>query len=339
MTTNDGRWWSSCGLQSNANQFRFKKLPLVWPLVLHCVDDDIRPNRTQHVALVQHRRHPAHQMTHWSSYFADNCSCNHKYWHSIQILRFRRSIAAANCSRACSCRCACYCCCWMQRLRRRRRYCCDWMWPRWRAALSHYARIHIWMELTIAMRCCHCWSIGFHLYRCWPRSMANANCQMYEVHRLRWNAFANCSLATPMASMRTTNGSANAAISINYDRDGIVVMSDAHDLANLSVWDSFWDLNFQAKQREGEEGRNRIWIKTVDLLANPKRPMDKIMQKNQMCCFRIHRVPSLSSFLFMPMSTPPLLPLPLPFFFGFRFLVCMPSFRIASGRLTPCSLK
>lgn len=36
------------------------------------------------------------------------------------------------------------------------------------------------------------------------------------------------------------------------------------------------------------------------------------------------------------MSTPPL---PLPFFFGLRFLVCIPSFRIASGRLTPCNLK
>lgn len=31
--------------------------------------------------------------------------------------------------------------------------------------------------------------------------------------------------------------------------------------------------------------------------------------------------------------------LPLPPFFGFRFLVCMPSLRMASGRLTPCNLK
>lgn len=53
------------------------------------------------------------------------------------------------------------------------------------------------------------------------------------------------------------------------------------------------------------------------------------------CVCAYVNIPSLSSFLPSPSSTAPL---PLPFFFGFRLRVCMPSFRMASGRLTPCSL-
>jgi hypothetical protein len=42
----------------------------------------------------------------------------------------------------------------------------------------------------------------------------------------------------------------------------------------------------------------------------------------------------MSSFLTKPITSGPL-----PAFFGFRFLVWIPSFRIASGRLIPCNLK
>lgn len=44
-------------------------------------------------------------------------------------------------------------------------------------------------------------------------------------------------------------------------------------------------------------------------------------------------IPSFWAELASSRSTPP------EGFFGFRFLVCIPSFRIASGRFTPCSLK
>jgi hypothetical protein len=43
----------------------------------------------------------------------------------------------------------------------------------------------------------------------------------------------------------------------------------------------------------------------------------------------------MSSFLFNPSTSAELDPL----FFGFLFLVCMPSLRIANGLFTPCSLK
>lgn len=55
------------------------------------------------------------------------------------------------------------------------------------------------------------------------------------------------------------------------------------------------------------------------------------------CDLKSYRyLPSLSSFLVRPSSTAEL---PLPFFFGFRLRVWIPSFRIARGRLIPCSLK
>lgn len=65
--------------------------------------------------------------------------------------------------------------------------------------------------------------------------MANANCQMCEWLRRHLDAFAHCSLAMPMTWTTTTNDSVNATISINYDHDETVAMSDAHDLVNLSA--------------------------------------------------------------------------------------------------------